>query len=468
MTPKNTSDIDIEYHHTTRAAVHGGAPPTLRSRVHFLDSIPLVHRFPGENLTNTTSYFLNWEKGTSPDILFEYNPSLILLPLTARSEFTVESNGKDTKEIKPAYLASFRVSSVHSCGIRTYAFWETGASRNFLGLALLDTQLNMVKGSDIVLDFNRIFSPNRFEDFRLHLLNDTIFLSSSNLLLPIQISSPKKINKDYWAQHGLPNLFGNGMVVSILTEIKSVAAKGKNFQYFSASDDKRSYFLLECWPSGPREVLALNHSSLLLKTNSREQSTLSPLQSFITEVVPNPSVSLHAEINRKFTSRDRGTACCVYLDYSYFDHLTNVSREQERGGVLVGISHSKTHKRMRSSQGSRYNYLSRWYAFLPTPPFSLVARSGLFCFGFPRHGRNMTVKTFNVILEATERKQLEINGISYSCPNIHFVSGMSEKADDTSKAIIGMGINDCVSNFIELDKRNIGEQLFRGGVSFSP
>lgn len=63
---------------------------------------------------------------------------------------------------------------------------------------------------------------------------------------------------------------------------------------------------------------------------------------------------------------------------------SSVASELEKlDSIFVGISHSKSRGRMASSQGDRYNYLSRFYAFSTVEPYGLVARSGLFCFGFP-------------------------------------------------------------------------------------
>ena len=83
-------------------------------------------------------------------------------------------------------------------------------------------------------------------------------------------------------------------------------------------------------------------------------------------------------------------SCCVQITKKHYAEIlsslppSSVSKLREFNyTVLVGISHSKSRNRMPSSQGDRYNYLSRLYAFSIVEPYDIIARSGLFCFGFP-------------------------------------------------------------------------------------
>jgi hypothetical protein len=54
----------------------------------------------------------------------------------------------------------------------------------------------------------------------------------------------------------------------------------------------------------------------------------------------------------------------------------------------------------------------------------------------------------------------QLMGRTFDCPRIHFVTGMVEKADDTSKVIISYGVNDCVPRMIVVDKAEIIVMLF--------
>ena len=130
------------------------------------------------------------------------------------------------------------------------------------------------------------------------------------------------------------------------------------------------------------------------------------------------------------------------LDPSIASQLKNID------SILIGISHSKSRQRMPSSQGDRYNYLSRMYAFLPNEPFTLFARSGLFCFGFTGDNIDATGHrgggVGNDYNELTKRKKLELNKVTYNCPNIHFVNSIIEKNGDSDILIVSYGVNDCV------------------------
>ena len=135
--------------------------------------------------------------------------------------------------------------------------------------------------------------------------------------------------------------------------------------------------------------------------------------------------------------------------------------------VLVGISHSKSRERMPSSQGDRYNYLSRLYAFSTVEPYELVARSGLFCFGFPddQDAKSHDVGVGNEYNELTKGKRLELYGTTYNCPNIHFAVSIIEKEGDKNKLIVSYGVNDCVPRFLQISKRDVMVHLLFSGDS---
>lgn len=118
---------------------------------------------------------------------------------------------------------------------------------------------------------------------------------------------------------------------------------------------------------------------------------------------------------------------------------------------------------MPSSQGDRYNYLSRLYAFSIEEPYDIIARSGLFCFGFPdlkKDAIGRSVGVGNEYNKLTKVKKLELIGKTYNCPNIHFVDSIIDKAGDDSRVVVSLGVNDCVPRFVELSKRDIITHLF--------
>jgi hypothetical protein len=101
------------------------------------------------------------------------------------------------------------------------------------------------------------------------------------------------------------------------------------------------------------------------------------------------------------------------------------------------------------------SYLSALYAFEPAPPYRIVARSGSFCFGYPDEEEAKE----NYYAKLTHARNL-IMGEPENCPFITFVSGITEKVGNPSKVIIGYGINDCISRFVEVDKSELVRLLF--------
>ena len=354
------------------------------------------------------------------------------------------------------YLSSYRISTVHSCGFPTYAFWEH--TRNLFGFALLDANLNIVPRSDAVLDLNAAFKRKRvwFEDVRLFRLNDAMFLSSyHDKLLPISISLPgdEEDQKKHAATEVLPNLFGTGLSVS-LGEAQSIGAKGKNFQFFplpyakvgdeEEQQGKRNSVLVETWPASPRTVLEidlLNHSW---------GGVVSVINESISEYVPEVKQALNAKgVQREFLPRDRGTACCASIDRVHFQDFLPSEDVAKYDHLFVGVAHIKSRKRF-------FRYLSRLYAFSPNPPYSLVARTHVMCFGFAEEGEMEADPYANI----TRKKHLlDMFGQTIDCPGIHFVSGITEKVGE-SKIVLAYGVNDCVSRMVEIEKRTLAEALF--------
>ena len=90
-------------------------PPILfASYPESLNSLPNVNRIPKHVLQtqNFTQYYANYNADVDGPTLFVYNPSIVqLYPSTS-------SYQADTLDLQ--YLATFRVSSIHSCGFPTY------------------------------------------------------------------------------------------------------------------------------------------------------------------------------------------------------------------------------------------------------------------------------------------------------------------------------------------------------------
>jgi hypothetical protein len=63
---------------------------------------------------------------------------------------------------------------------------------------------------------------------------------------------------------------------------------------------------------------------------------------------------------------------------------------------------------------------------------------------------------------------MELNGVRFDCPKIHFVLSIVDKVtddandddDDDEAVIVSYGVSDCVSRFVELSKREIATMLW--------
>jgi len=412
--------------------------------------------------------------------------------------------------MKPQYLSTFRLSSIHSCGFDTYEFWKHPI--DYVGLALLDDDLNIATtldnddSLDIIVDINAnlrmIFQRPRlkFQDVRLFILHDRVFMSSGPYLIPIcitvdgigtttgeslPISSPaicknNNPNDNHQLQE-LPALYRKNNRLRLFVSGDAIVMKdteGKNFQFFhinvpyiNADNVATNKIMMEYWPQGPRVVHDVGYE--IAKVDSKEDKNKYKQQKEVVPVMrmneitsdftPNPISKVARSLDSsltEFIKRDRSSACCVQIGKEYYEDLIvslphAATELKVLDSVLLGISHSKSRSRMASSQGHRYNYLSRLYAFSTVEPYQLVARSGLFCFGFPNEKdtkRNDIIG--NGFNEFTKGKKLEINWKSHDCPNVHFVVSMIEKESDKSKLIVSYGVNDCVPRFLEMSKRH--------------
>jgi hypothetical protein len=171
--------------------------------------------------------------------------------------------------------------------------------------------------------------------------------------------------------------------------------------------------------------------------------------------------------------------------------------------IWVGVGHTKNKQRMKLNG---FQYISRLYAL--SPSYDLIARSGLFCLGFPTpqeeegeeyindggsdvnssigasrisrmtisnttavdtssavpHGRLMRHNEddhhHRRLIEQAKTSKFMLKQTTYDCPRIEFVSGMSEHVDDPDMAVLTYGINDCISRIVSVPKDQLGRRLF--------
>jgi hypothetical protein len=171
------------------------------------------------------------------------------------------------------------------------------------------------------------------------------------------------------------------------------------------------------------------------------------------EHIPDPSFRTIDEFLYPLSERkavifvpDRGSACCVGIE------------DPDGRNLFLGVGHPKTvfpGKRLPAGVAPNI-YLSRFFAFERYPPYRIVARSGMFCFGYTQESE----ESGNHPLWNSSSAPLMFSGESFDCPRIHFVMGIVDKFGDDSKVIISYGVSDCLSRFAEVDKADIVKMLW--------
>ena len=219
---------------------------------------------------------------------------------------------------------------------------------------------------------------------------------------------------------------------------------GKNFNYFV--DKKTNQTIVEVYPMDWKETIDLE------KQCHGQTGVATHLLNNVSDVLPTATFGTVEELH--FSKRGisdvmscyRGSTCCIPI----VDPTGN--------RLLLGIAHSKTllSKDLAYKEKVPKNmYFSAFYAIQPMEPYSVMARSGKFCLGFPTEEEAKMNPYARANLES-----VQLGNVTFDCPRIHFVSGMVEKADDPSKVIIAYGVNDCVPRMTVIDKADIVRLLF--------
>ena len=332
-----------------------------------LPSLPDVNRIPQqiiERSQNFSQYFSNYDPTIDPPMLFVYNPSIAQL---FHSKSFSKSYGNDIQ-----YLATFRVSSIHSFGFPTYDFWNHPIE--YLGIAILDDRLQVATtranldggGSivdsslDIIVDLNselpKIFGSQwitkqrkrLLQDVRLFYIHDKVFLSCEAYLIPICV----KISENTASQGIETNIPTSSAICTeeneVLEEIPALhrknnhlrlfvtgdaihiqGAAGKNFQFISIISNKkdddaisfmqRTNVLMEFYPTLPRMIHDLGNeieNVYLLKDNQEDSKNIHVvdirrLREIESSVQPDPISNVSKSLDaslKRFINRDRGSA----------------------------------------------------------------------------------------------------------------------------------------------------------------
>ncbi|KAL7441961.1 hypothetical protein ACHAXH_006086 [Discostella pseudostelligera] len=484
-----------------------------------------------KNKIHNLTYFL--EARLSPHEqdrpLYIYNP--MILPLNA-DNLDCDSILKDLGFDEyggggggdASYIAVYRVSNFGNCHGPGRGAPET--YRNYLGIALLDSDLNILPRDDevegyqyldIVIDLNRHLSDMGWSPktpdgrgrnhHRRHAEEDelvkqylqdcqliavptpnTVIKSKADRLILICNNYAMEVRLERTSSSSMAstnhkgtamrftNAYGSGLQLTAITLPRTIAS-GKNLHYFRVADEEEqegvldperrggsgtSGGYLEIWPGGPHELMRINFTdhdrnnhNFLIKADQSE-----PDVSYLTV---DGTLSKSPLIDR-----DSGSACCISILWrDERDEADDIEGAGERR-LLLGFSHRKT-RRGLGKANPPYNYVSRVYAFEPTPPFNIVARSGYFCLGFAlkqqhQHHRRKHHSSVNDEANQSDNEQvwgaaneykLTINGVVFeNCPSIHFVTGIADKlGDEEQTAIVSYGVNDCYPRMVEVSKK---------------
>jgi hypothetical protein len=430
------------------------APKARYATTHFLKAVPSDMRLPVAALGNLTGYFSDPKKcWPSRRYVSEFNPSIVVLP----KHQIPQHIDRD----KAVYLASYRVSTAHAClGDDPEANFKMIGSKwpapdiTYFGLSILDKDLSIL--DQTVVEVKTFM----FQDPRLFVLgNNDLFFGSYSLIQPLWLVPPTvDVDEGFYKAKTISDPGGGKMEVTIGSKQwrpsdEDMDHHGKNFNYFVDSSNQS---VAEYEPMQLKETLDLD---VLYEPKKRINRTTIDTGARL----PPPSFATVDELYlaqgrlrlSPFT-RDRGGACCATIT------------DPQGQNLLLGISHTKVvhferTKEALTEMGIANNiYFSSFYAMKPFAPYTVVARTGRFCFGFPsKDEMQASGNPYGGMASAT----FMIGGTFYNCPRIHFVSGIVDKADDATKLIVAYGVNDCFSRFLVIEKSEVVRILFPGSYN---
>lgn len=158
-----------------------------------LNVIPPDSRIPPSRFNDIAKFFeeqhqlrlKSSSKSNKVDFLLEYNPGIVTLPANLKRSLPKEA----------AYLLSLRVTPANNCfATDVYSALEKDVwdavyhtSTNHLGLALLDTNYDILSGYEIVIEVDKQLDLKRdagdvsptFMDYRIFLLNNEVYLHAN-------------------------------------------------------------------------------------------------------------------------------------------------------------------------------------------------------------------------------------------------------------------------------------------------
>jgi len=408
------------------------------------------------------------------------------------------------------YIMVARSTNHHQCPRRAGVEYRW---RNWLTASLLDESLAPVPGAHVAVNLERLYidapDPRVFLDYQLFAARttranpkkDQLFVLAAGFvrttILPIalrRVASPAEAERAWDTKlqgpvlpptaatsrpnnnagdDEAPTSYGSGLQVKLLDtgglRMKGHGSlrlspltffEGKNVHVFEGNDN-RTY--LEAWPFDPEHV----YHEVKFFTKGDALASLADMPRF--EIMKGKVKKRKGQVKTLDAAANASFVNTVRPD-------TTAKRAQTRGtsGLLdlelpghgpvkVGIAHNAVADpgTPRPKAHSNRNYLSRFYAFLPDPPFPVVAYSGHFCLGAMNPG-DAGWDDLWVTAAADDQPNLTLHGETYACPKVAFVSGLAEYVDGRGRgdhAVISYGVEDCYSRSVVVRKERIARLL---------
>eukprot|EP00536_Pseudo-nitzschia_multiseries_P014885 jgi/Psemu1/262503/estExt_Genewise1Plus.C_7820019 len=425
---------------------------------------------------------------------------------------------------------------------------------DYLGFALLDARRNIL--ADTVLEMHTGVFGYSYQDYRLFNLKgggedgigeEELYLSTERDIAPIRVSMGVNANTDDGFKEFSPAFRSSSSSskqphrhrfsfrVSVRgykscfpnPDFQNSRVSIKNLLYFNEPNTNKNANGLTAavttsalfQPHGNPNLAY--HVRLDKKCNSSIVKTpeyYTRAQNYTRHVSSNPKPSFENIEAELFPGRndlflvDRGSACCTRIkaheilgtketrnhnnendnENDNDKHETDYENDED---LLVAIVHPKTpYPGKRLPKEVRPNtYLSRFIAFLPREPYTIMAISGKFCFGYPaekelghHHQQQQQQQNNNAMNTPEYVHYLRMGTMEMNCPRIHFTTGMVDKANiseimkhfanedgkedisnhdhdrndaEEDAVIVGFGVSDCLARFAEVMKSDIIDML---------
>lgn len=494
----------------------------------------------------------NWNHTYHDDFrtLYLYNPSILPLHNTQPRNNNTNDNATtyydDPDALSDAdllaltggdssirYVATYRAYLGCNCfgsDKKDRELMRAGEQITYLAIALLNSTLDVVEGTDVLIDLNA--GPGRgaygrqfIEDCRINLIKGGIYLLCNEEMKRVKITRTQEPLSSSLYQpyqrpkqkmpYVYPNVHGDGLTITLLSHKVKVGG-GKNFNIFRSTQqefkskqqqnttvemvkvEKEVYsesqtlqkYYLQIWPHPHKYTQLYVPDGRDFKGNEIGNVLRDPetKEKFPEEIAPQlgglPHSTFDTPDSKHTISKctvpkqmncsepievpffndeaDHGTACCVKVTLPQ-GKKTDPGRE-----VMVGITHQKLSPRSNFwllDVKRRYEnfgidrFVSRFVAYETQHPFNIVARSGWFCLGFATDPIELNHPQRSTLAGQNTQFRLDLFDDVYECPVIHFASGFSEFVGNSSRAIIGYGVNDCHPRMFVVEKDEIVRML---------